>query len=261
MTNETTGRDTASTVPAETPAPPMERAGYALLAGALFLLAVRIVALLPKAEFLALVTLLALAGVLLVNARTLLTAGLTAGGWLIFSIGFLMAALYALPAPPDKFMFTTGCILCLAGLALERLGRANALTAARRAEASAAADGKAGQSGDLTRPDYIFDPAVSLEHLIYFTRTLDRAADPETVQAQIEKIQFYQVTPIAAHRAKLAERLGPARFAAVFGAFSTGERYLNRAWSATVDGYPEEAASSLDTALARFEEARAELKK
>lgn len=238
--------------------PVLERAGWALLSLSLLLLVVRVIALLPKSEFLAVVAVSGVAGTLLVNARGLLSAGFTGAGWLVFSIGFLMAALYALPSPPDKFMFATGCILCLAGLALERLGRGASAREARDGEETRAGGG-AGQSGDVTRPDYLFDPAVSFEHLLYFTRTLDRSADLETMQAAIEKIQFYQVTPLANHRGKLAERLGPARFAEVFGAFSTGERYLNRAWSAVVDGYREEAVACLATALERFEEARSAL--
>jgi len=39
-------------------------------------------------------------------------------------------------------------------------------------------------------------------------------------------------------------------------AFATGERYINRVWSASTDGYVDEVRSYLERALQQFREAR-----
>ena len=41
--------------------------------------------------------------------------------------------------------------------------------------------------------------------------------------------------------------------------FAAGERYLNRVWSASADGYADEAMDYIDRARQQFEEARAKL--
>ncbi len=41
--------------------------------------------------------------------------------------------------------------------------------------------------------------------------------------------------------------------------FAAGERYLNRVWSASADGYVEEAKSYIHRALIQFQHARTKL--
>lgn len=48
-------------------------------------------------------------------------------------------------------------------------------------------------------------------------------------------------------------------FARVMGPFAGGERYLNRVWSASADGYVDEAHDYIDRALVQFREAQAAL--
>jgi len=42
----------------------------------------------------------------------------------------------------------------------------------------------------------------------------------------------------------------------VMSAFAAGERYINRVWSASTDGYVEEVRSYLERATQQFREAR-----
>jgi hypothetical protein len=49
-------------------------------------------------------------------------------------------------------------------------------------------------------------------------------------------------------REVLARRFGLNAFAEVMTQFASGERFVNRAWSAAADGYVEEAANNLDRA-------------
>lgn len=60
-------------------------------------------------------------------------------------------------------------------------------------------------------------------------------------------------------RYSLVDLYGLAAFAEVMGAFAAAERYLNRVWSASADGYLDEARTYLERALAQFREAAREL--
>jgi len=48
-------------------------------------------------------------------------------------------------------------------------------------------------------------------------------------------------------------------FAAVMGPYAGGERYLNRVWSASADGYVDEVTEYLGRALDQFRDARARM--
>jgi len=50
---------------------------------------------------------------------------------------------------------------------------------------------------------------------------------------------------------------GLQSYADVMGAFAAGERYINRVWSASTDGYVDEVYNYLDRATRQFREARA----
>lgn len=62
--------------------------------------------------------------------------------------------------------------------------------------------------------------------------------------------------PFVDGRETLRRRFGARGFAAVMGPFAAGERWLNRAWSAAVDGYEVEARESLREALEPLGDAR-----
>lgn len=48
-------------------------------------------------------------------------------------------------------------------------------------------------------------------------------------------------------------------YAHIMSEFAAGERYVNRVWSASADGYVEEAANYLERAAAQFRQAQSEL--
>ncbi len=58
-------------------------------------------------------------------------------------------------------------------------------------------------------------------------------------------------------RNALIQRFGLQGFADVMTQFASGERFVNRAWSAAADGYRNEAASSLERAQLHLERADA----
>ncbi|MGM0576288.1 MAG: hypothetical protein ACQEXJ_11210 [Myxococcota bacterium] len=82
------------------------------------------------------------------------------------------------------------------------------------------------------------------------------AGDTEALKARMEALQLDQLDPIVEARHQVQIQYGVAGMAALMGPLSYGERYLNRAWSALVDGFPEEATASLTQAAEGVAEAR-----
>ncbi|MCA9607532.1 MAG: hypothetical protein KC619_18120, partial [Myxococcales bacterium] len=83
-----------------------------------------------------------------------------------------------------------------------------------------------------------------------------RSDDFEALKHRIHELVIEKVEPIADSAPRVSAKYGLTVFADVFGPFSSGERYLNRAWSALVDRHWEEAASSLERAASDLTEAR-----
>lgn len=75
---------------------------------------------------------------------------------------------------------------------------------------------------------------------------------PEGGAAEIETCGEGVLT-LVEQRQVLAQALGAGPYAEFMGQFSAAERDLNRAWSAAVDGYPQEARESLERAAAGFD--------
>lgn len=65
--------------------------------------------------------------------------------------------------------------------------------------------------------------------------------DTGALHAEIDAIVSGPVTDFVENRNALTIAHGVGGYAAVMGPFAQGERYLNRAWSATTDGYRDEA--------------------
>jgi len=61
-------------------------------------------------------------------------------------------------------------------------------------------------------------------------------------------------------RESMVHLFGLQTYADIMSNFAAGERYINRVWSASADGYVEEAATYLDKAAAQFAEAERQLK-
>jgi hypothetical protein len=61
-------------------------------------------------------------------------------------------------------------------------------------------------------------------------------------------------------RESIAHRYGLAAYGEVMSGFAAGERYLNRVWSASADGYIDEVNAYLDKAQAQFVESLAKIR-
>ena len=79
---------------------------------------------------------------------------------------------------------------------------------------------------------------------------------PYEVRFEIDKLFRDDLTMFADARKSLGHRYGLQPYAEVMSAFAAGERYINRVWSASSDGYIEEVRNYLTKAQSQFIEAR-----
>ena len=99
-------------------------------------------------------------------------------------------------------------------------------------------------------------------------RIIERLADleagkeaipPWELRFEIDSRFRHDLTTFADARESLGHIYGLQAYADIMSAFAAGERYLNRVWSASADGYAEEARTYVTKALAQFNDAREKL--
>ena len=88
----------------------------------------------------------------------------------------------------------------------------------------------------------------------------------ETTYASDEQLRDWideQLRPdlrrFADARESMVHLYGLQTYADIMSNFATGERYINRVWSASADGYDSEAATYLEKAAGQFAEAQSQL--
>ena len=74
---------------------------------------------------------------------------------------------------------------------------------------------------------------------------------------EIDRLLREDLNNFANARESMKHIFGLQNYADVMSAFAAGERYINRVWSASTDGYVDEVHSYLDRATQQFREARA----
>jgi hypothetical protein len=74
---------------------------------------------------------------------------------------------------------------------------------------------------------------------------------------EIDKLLREDLNNFANARESMKHVFGLQSYADVMSAFAAGERYINRVWSASTDGYVDEVHCYLDRATQQFREARA----
>jgi hypothetical protein len=74
---------------------------------------------------------------------------------------------------------------------------------------------------------------------------------------EIDRLLRSDLNNFANARETMMHVFGLQNYADVMSAFAAGERYINRVWSASTDGYVDEVRSYLDRAHKQFIEARA----
>jgi hypothetical protein len=102
----------------------------------------------------------------------------------------------------------------------------------------------------------VFDFSASIKDLLNTLESLesDQQAGCEDFHRELDKLVDGALFDFAEARESLLALHGFGKFARVVGEFSRGERAVNRAWSAAVDGYPHEARASVTRAREIFVE-------
>lgn len=72
---------------------------------------------------------------------------------------------------------------------------------------------------------------------------------------EIDRLFREDLNDFAEARETMVHVFGMQNYADVMSAFAAGERYINRVWSASTDGYEDEVRRYLDKARNQFEEA------
>lgn len=161
-------------------------------------------------------------------------------GWILFLLGTLMAAAFGARIPPDWLLFGVGITLSLGGVALLRI--------AARGAAKQASKGSTG----------IKDVAglkAGFSALVAATREAGKAPTGEDLKQSIEDVLMARFLPLIEARLLLSANHGIEAYAMVMGPAAAGERSLNRAWCALVDGHEPEARAQVDKAILNLEAA------
>ncbi len=79
--------------------------------------------------------------------------------------------------------------------------------------------------------------------------------DPYQVRHLIDDLFMEDLDLFVQSRERIAHRFGLQAYANVMSHFATGERYLNRSWSASTDGYIEEVHTYIGRAREQFQQA------
>ena len=179
----------------------------------------------------------------------------------LFVLGLMLAVTGAakVPSPdlvwagqawPDTVpLFAAGLTLCIVGLIAWRAGLRHE-------------DAVGGLSS--------LGPKGMMQTIIACRRKVGQLSDkierlqntnPDAIRETIDSLQVEYFEPFVENRFILIEHYGMRHGAEMLLQFALAERYLNRVWSATADDSPEEARTSLETAVAALEDlsARAEV--
>ena len=169
-------------------------------------------------------------------------------GLLSIAAGFLLAALVAVQTDADEVAwewYFPALALSVAGVIMTRR----------------AAQREARHAGSLERDAWILDD--SLQRIVRHVNALDQAKNSiptGEIHRRIDALLRDDLGRFAEARHALTQLHGLAAYAAIMNEFAAGERYLNRVWSASVDGYVDEVREYLTRARSQFESASEKLR-
>ena len=145
--------------------------------------------------------------------------------------------------------FTLGCLLIIIGSLIARRGE----------QAQHTQSTEEGGALDLGVALSQLHDAIAQMSSRLGTLTSNDQKQLEALRDELLIVQQEKITPIIESRARAQVTLGLSRYAEIYGFISQGERRLNRAWAALVDGHLGEAGRSLDGAVISWRQATEEL--
>jgi hypothetical protein len=163
-------------------------------------------------------------------------------GYLMITLGFLAGALVAVVDKDQvRWGYFSGAIAVgIAGIALVRAGKRSQI----RSEGKLAVNIENIEAG-LTR---IVENITNLNAQKQSINTYD-------VRHRIDELFTEDIISFVEARESIGHVYGLAAYADIMSYFASGERYLNRVWSASADGYIDEVAAYLDKAKMQFSQA------
>lgn len=163
-------------------------------------------------------------------------------GYLMITLGFLAGALVAVVDKDQvRWGYFFGAIAVgIAGIVLVRVGKRGQI----RSEGKLATNIQNIETS-LTR---IFENISNLNAEKQSINTYD-------VRHRIDELFTEDIITFVEARESIGQVYGLATYADIMSYFASGERYLNRVWSASADGYIDEVAAYLDKAQLQFSEA------
>lgn len=105
---------------------------------------------------------------------------------------------------------------------------------------------------------------TSLENILTNLRDLDGRRDKVPtydMRFEIDKVFRDDLNNFADSRESMKHLFGLMAYADIMSSFAAGERYLNRVWSASTDGYVDEVLTYVSKAHSQFEHALEEWQK
>ncbi len=164
--------------------------------------------------------------------------------YLLISVGFLAASLVAVQTPANEIAWAKYVPALLPGLVGVVLAR---LANRQRAQHAGALQSNSRQLQESLRR--IVANAALLEH--------EQASAPDReVHQRIDQLFRDDLNTFAEARQTISHLHGLQAYAAVMNEFAAGERYLNRVWSASVDGYVDEVREYLTKARHQFDQTK-----
>ena len=101
----------------------------------------------------------------------------------------------------------------------------------------------------------------SIDNVVRDLQRMVEAADRqgEALRAEIDNRLREDLRRFAEARESMVHLYGLQTYADIMSSFAAGERYINRVWSASVDGYDKEAEIYLEKAARQFADAQSQL--
>ncbi len=119
------------------------------------------------------------------------------------------------------------------------------------------------KSGDLLQTNKV-TLIASLDNILKNLKELDGRKEKiptYDMRFEIDKLFRVDLNNFADARDSMKHLFGIQNFADIMSSFAAGERYINRVWSASTDGYVDEVMMYVEKSLYQFEHAKQEFDK
>lgn len=160
-------------------------------------------------------------------------------GFLLVIVGFLAGALASVGNETIVWWdwFIPAVVVGFAGVVLVRVGQRREVRATERLVSNMRA---------------IQDSLRRIAHNMTQLSAEKQSIDPYEVRHRLEELFADDLSTFVTARESIAHSYGLTAYADVMSCFAAGERYLNRAWCASADGYVDEIHQYLDKAKEQF---------